>query len=168
MHLILANAAIPVFVVAYPRLFWLLPLVIVFEFLVAQRTLGVPLKRAFVAFTVANITSTVVGAMLLVGICFAVASIGGSQGSYSELGFAFWLYEGRTNLWLTLAGMLLYFALCYIISVYLEHWIVRRFLRASPAATLMRYSWRVHIPSYAFLALLWTGLNFYWILNPHK
>ena len=165
MHPILANAAAPVFIIIYPRLFWLLPAIIIFEQVIVKQSLGVSFKRSLLGLTIANVVSSFVGALLLTAICMSLAWTGSSHGIFDDIGFAFWLYNGRTNLWLTLTGMLMYFVLCYFISVYLEYWIVRCFLREVPSSSLRHYSWKVHIPSYAVLALLWTALNLYWILG---
>lgn len=167
-----ADAALPSLVFVCPTMLLLLPVIIAIEARIAEGTLGVDDHTGIKIATAANLKSTLLGvplgwAGLLMGWLFATAG----DGTWKDGGppvpvlanAALW--GATTNYsepWTVYAGAGLMWAMYFLVSVWYEGGVARRYVAKTEWPAVRRWAWQANAASYALLAAaqgLWLWLS---------
>lgn len=168
-----ADAGVPVLAVVWPW-FWLLmiPIVLV-EARIAERECALGRKRAFIAALSANLVTAVAGvpvaSIAMIGLSLAWEYTCGALVNLGDVGnrvllailSAPWLPPHVRDWQIYIAAAVLLIP-TFFVSVYLEEWVMRRWVAGNPGAT-RRWAWRAHLITYGGMlvivlgALAWRG-----------
>jgi len=152
----LADTGIPLIFVGIRAMALALPIVIIIEALYCSRILKTKIGITFVAATVANVISTLVGLPLY---SFRVYTSHGAPMLDPE-GHEFFPYPNEN--WKFSAAILLLLIPTFFVSVFIERWIYQWILKKRTEETrFLRMSWLIHLASYTFLVLAGLGALFY-------
>jgi hypothetical protein len=166
--LALANAGLPMLMVAWPLSIAALVPVVVIESWVVRRTIGLPWRASLWQMSKANAVSTLVGIPLtwiaLVVIEFGLAYVVTASGistSYPPLALGEvggvvlaspWLGPFREGgHWIVPVATASLLVPFFFVSAWTESWVVNRSLRASDYPRLRQAVWRANLVSYVLL-----------------
>lgn len=166
IYLILANAGVPMIVLALlPMILLLLP-VVALEFWVSRKIIvHESAKSKWCTLAWANIVSTFIGwpmAWILMVVMQIVTGGGRPHDMSTTMGkllsvtlHSAWLdaAESPPNWRIPLAMAVLMIPF-FFASVYIERWILKMYWKKEPIAHLIRFSWIAHFYSYSFLLIL--------------
>lgn len=165
---IAANIGVPMLYLQMPVLMMTLPEVIALEAWLFRRWLGIPRARAWLAATIANAVSTLLGFPLM---WHGLVLLQGLAGGGTEAGLpepwlqvyavtvqAPWLFPYDDHIlgsWaIPTAGMVLLIP-AFFVTVFIERLIYRRAFKTSAAAAdVKKATWKVHLASYGLLFLV--------------
>jgi len=169
---ILANAGVPMLMLAFPAAFFLLIPVIGIEWWIARRLAGITPTAKIAGVTIANAVSTLAGWPLM-WIVLAALQIkldphglswpdSPIQKVASVTLEAAWLvpYSEQDLYWKVPTAAMVLMIPAFFISIFLERCVLHFFWRSEPLAERKRFVWRANIYSYALLIVL--GLT--WLL----
>lgn len=177
--LILANAGVPMLMLAFPAAFFLLIPVIGIECWVARRVAGITPTVKIVGVAVANVVSTLAGWPLL-WIALAALQIkldphglSSPDSLIQKIGSvtleSAWLvpYSEQDLYWKVPTAAMVLMIPAFFVSILLERCVLRFLWRSEPSAERKRFVWRANIYSYALLIVFGLIWLLYAIVDHH-
>ena len=141
--------------------------VVVTEWFVANRQIGIPKTKALKGVVIANCFSTLLGfplfwligvlVMVLMGPHLAAALPQSPSVIRQAFEFStgmFWMGPESSKRDIVPAGLAMLVP-AFILSVYSERWILRSLWPDVQSATLSRFAWSAHLFSYPVLIVVW-------------
>lgn len=158
----LADAGVPMLIIVWPASWMLLFAIIPVESFVAHRLLHIGWKKSFLAVTVANLASTLLGIpitwLLLVGLQMVLGG-GGAYGLETDMNKILavtlqspWLIPYEQDLsWMIPAAAAVLCVPFLFMSVVVEYFVVRRFIAREDWRLVWRWSWIANAITYGLI-----------------
>jgi hypothetical protein len=160
---ILANAGVPMLMLAFPAAFFLLIPVIGVESWIARGVSGISASRKFVGVVTANAISTLAGwplmwmALAALQINLIPHGLSWPDSPIRQIASvtleAAWLipYSHDDMYWKVPTAAMVLMVPAFFVSVFLEQWTLRFLWRSDPSSERKRFVWRANLFSYALL-----------------
>jgi hypothetical protein len=181
MHVsfILANAGVPMLMLAFPAAFFLLIPVIGIEWWIARRLAGIPPAAKIVGVAVANAISTLAGwplmwiALAALQIKLDPHGLSWSDSPIQKIASvtleAAWLvpYSEHDLYWKVPTAAMVLMIPAFFVSIFLERCILHFLWRRESPPERTRFVWRANIYSYALLIVFGLIWLLYAIVDHH-
>jgi hypothetical protein len=183
-----ADTGLPMILVEWPAVILALLPVILIEAAVHRRQFGTPYRKALYPVGVANLASTFIGyplawmlrmvgqfvlsLLLMLVMQFVGESSNASMDSISAklvsaVVHSAWLPgDAERELWMLPAASLIGLVPAFFVSVYSEAWVLRRLMKGEDKLTILAFSYRANLASYAFLAAIAVVILIRLLLRP--
>jgi hypothetical protein len=177
--LILANAGVPMLMLAFPAAFFLLIPVVGIEWWIARRVTGITPAAKIIGVAVANTVSTLAGwplmwmALVALQIRLDPHGLSWPDSLIQKIGSvtleAAWLvpYSEQDLYWKVPTAAMVLMIPAFFVSIFLERCVLHFLWRSEPSAERKRFVWRANIYSYALLTVFGLIWLLYAIVDHH-
>jgi hypothetical protein len=177
--IILANAGVPMLMLAFPAAFFLLIPVIAIEWWIVRPLAGITPTGKIVGIAVANAISTLAGwpltwiALAALQIKLDPHGLSWSDSPIQKIASvtleAAWLipYSETDLYWKVPTAAMVLMIPAFFVSILLERCVLRFFWSNEPSTDLKRFVWRANICSYALLIVFGLIWLLYAIVDNH-